>query len=260
MGIHLQEATQFSFKFLLDDQGQSRFSKLISNDKAHLLAEVVAPMHDLLKFLGSPKAQIMPDHEIITSTFVRENFVGRRVKLKGEQHTLTQEDINFIAGVIGDHENIEKEEGRRDFISSSSEVDRAKALFFVVDVLTGVIVPEGNNFTIDLTQLDSRSTDLFFRHIDLVKGKIFRPEWGVYAVGDILATLQVLQANGLKIISPDQRTPSQILISSALQAIGRARQANDSREGPKFPEDQLTAIDNAEEVLNFFARQESWLI
>lgn len=56
-----------------------------------------------------------------------------------------EKDTEFSPRTSGESQ---KEEGRRDFISSSSEIDRAKALFFVVDVLTGVIVPEGNNFTV----------------------------------------------------------------------------------------------------------------
>ncbi len=248
LGIHLKEITEFSRNFLLDVQGNSRFPNLISTHNAQLFADVAAPMHDVLKFLGTTDAQVMPDHETITAAFVRENFAGREVTLRGKPYTLTSEDAEFIAGVIADHENIEKpNEASRSSYIHGGKLERAKALFFVADVLTGAVVPEGdgNTFTFDLKQLDTRFTDLYFRHIDLVKGKIFRPQWGAHTIGDLVETFNTLQTNGLRMNNPEGRSTKDILVSAALEAIIRARAANDT----KFTQEQLTAISAAEQQL-----------
>lgn len=194
----------------------------------------------------------MPDHEVITAAFIRKNFVGRQTTIDGAPYRLTQEDVDFIAEVIGDHENIEKEEGRRNFISSDLEAERSKALFFIADVLTGVIVQkEAGNFSIDLAQLDTRFTDLYFRHIDLVKGKIFRPQWGAYAIGDLLTTIKTLEQKGLNIIlSADGRDVSKILIDAGLEAIDRALTANNERTDHKFSKEQPEAVEKAKSSLS----------
>ena len=53
LGIHLKEISIFSEKFFLQSMYESRFPNVISTHRARLLAYVVAPMHMLLKFLGS---------------------------------------------------------------------------------------------------------------------------------------------------------------------------------------------------------------
>lgn len=256
LGIHLKEISIFSERFFLDSKYESRFPNVISTHNARLLAYIVAPLHDLLKFLGSAEAQIIPDHEVITAKFVRTTFLGKKIMLGNIDHTLTAGDVAFIAGVTQDHENIEKEEGRSEFISSPNEIDRAKALFFVADTLTGVIepYPDTNGFQINLEQLKIRFTDLYFRHIDLVKGKTFRPQWGVFAIKDILVTMGELMNQGLSIMPDNQgRTPKQIILDAALEAIDMTIDANQLRidQGiePTFTPNQLSAISEAKSAL-----------
>ena len=255
LGRHLEEITNFSRQFFLDESGSSRFPDIIADHHAQLLADVIAPLHDALKFLGSPSAQIMPDHEVITAEFVRENWLGRKVILQGRPYALTFDDVDFIAAVIEDHENIEKEAGRSNFIHSSDPKERAKALFFVADVLTGVLVPDDfhhGSFKVDKGQLKSRFTDLYFRHIDLVKGKIFRPKWGVYTIKDLVTIFGKLASSGLNISTDSEgRSVETILVEAALLTIKEANEADrDRNEGPKFNLGERQAIVRAESELD----------
>ena len=257
LGLHLKNATLFAKAFLLTENGQSRFPQILSTQQAHLLAEVAAPMHDVLKFLGRPDAQVTPDHEIIGCQFAQHHLPGGMVDWAGKPYRLSKEDATFVAEVIGDHENLEKEVGRREFITSDAAAERAKALFFVIDVLAGVLVPgRDGRFTIDSNQLRARFTDLYFRHIDLVAGKIFRPQWGAFTIGDLTRTLGVLGEHGLKLASStDGRNPPEILIDAALDAIGMARAANDQRQDNKLSPAQLAAIQASESQLKDLRRE-----
>lgn len=233
LGLHLEEITQFCKAFFLDDDGRSRFPDIITDRRAALLAEVIAPLHDVLKFLGSFDAQIMPDHEVLTAALANNVFRGASVVLNGEVTKLTKRDCDFIAGVIGDHENIHKELGRSEWISSRNPVERAKALFFAADTLTGAIQATGggqNTWKFDAEQLDKRFIDLYFRHIDPVKGKVFRPEWALHAVRDLSNTLDALIASGCNIqgVYPDQ-SPRDALIDAALEGVSRSLSADSAR-------------------------------
>lgn len=208
--LHLKDVRDFACSLLLTADSESRFPQIISDRDAQLLSNVVADVHDLLKFLGSLEAQVMPDHEVMTAELIRKMFLNQRVLLTHKtQDYLSQDDVEFIASVVGDHENIEKEEGRSDFIKQG-RIERAKALFFVIDVLTGALRPVANEqstgvieLQIDSDQLWSRFGDLYLRHMDPVEGKIFRPQWGSYALGDLVATFEELEENGLRVVSPD---------------------------------------------------------
>lgn len=236
LGIHLKEVHDFANSFLLTPDGRSRFAGLISDRDANLMGSVVGDIHDLLKFLGSMDAQIIPDHAVMTAELIRRTFVNRKVVFAdGNKDTLSLEDVEFIAGVVEDHENIEKEVGRSDFINQK-RIERAKALFFVIDVLTGSLrlvanELESNNvqLQIDTEQLWTRFGDLYLRHVDPVEGKIFRPQWGSYALGDLFATFEVLVENGLEIVPPDGReglTIKKALKDIMLRAISLVLQAH----------------------------------
>ena len=130
LGIHLKEVQAFACSLLLTADSESRFPQIISDRDAQLLSYVITVVHDLLKFLGSLEAQVMPDHEVMTAELIRKMFLNQRVLLTHKtQDYLSQDDVEFIASVVGDHENIEKEEGRSDFIKQK-RIERAKALFF----------------------------------------------------------------------------------------------------------------------------------
>jgi len=233
LGLHLQEVTQFAKGFYLLDDRSSRFPEIISDRHALLLAEVVAPVHDILKYLGSLKSQIAFDHEVFTAEMVKRVFPGKQVKLGSTVEILTAEDVEFIAAVIGDHENLYKELGRTNWVRSQDERERAKALFFVVDILTGAIQPMdegGARWRIDQHQLQVRFVDLYFRHIDPVVGKTFRPEWALHAVKDLATTLDVLTGHGITIQGTEPgSTARQSLVDGALEGVRRALDADEAR-------------------------------
>jgi hypothetical protein len=232
LGLHLQEITDFCRSFYLIPSGESRFPNVLNNREALLLAEVIAPLHDVLKYIGSFQSSVMPDHEVLTAELVRRSFMARRVILNGQEHTLTAQDVEFIATVIGDHENINKEQGRADWVNSHNSTERAKALFFVADVLTGVIVeqPAGSNqWAMNLEQLNKRFVDLYVRHIDLHRGKVFRPEWGLSAIEDLSTTLEKLVSHGCSIRGgrPNE-SARETIVKAALAGVDRALASDDA--------------------------------
>lgn len=234
LGVHLRDIRHFCNALFCTPEGRSRFDRVLTDREALILAEVTAPLHDSLKYLGTFKAQVVPDHEIITAELVRRTFVGRTARLRGEATTLSREDVDLISSVIGDHENIEKEAGRTLWLAADDVRQRAKALFFIADVLTGAIIedPPGSGvFRFDPDQLDRRFVDLYFRHIDPVKGKIFRPEWGLAAMRDLGTTLDSLVKNhGLVLSSErDGGSAKSILKSAARAGIERALAADAER-------------------------------
>jgi hypothetical protein len=234
LGLHLLEITEFARSFFLIDGHKSRFPEILSDHKALLLVEVVAPVHDLLKYLGTPASMIPFDHEVVTAELLKRTCVGKRVVLANRVETLSQDDVAFIAAVVSDHENLYKEHGRSQWVRSENECERAKALFFVADTLTGAIVPKdpaGTAWRIDRDQLKARFVDLYFRHIDPVAGKTFRPEWARHAVADLSATLKVLTNSGIAIEGTDPGvSASQSLLCAALDGIDRALQADHERQ------------------------------
>lgn len=228
---HLAEISQFMQEFLTQD-GVERFPRLLEAGQVDTLISLVAPTHDLLKFLSGPDGQIMPDHEQVTAYLLRKHF-GQIEELRSQ--------INFAAGVIEDHENIYREAGRRELIFSESSISRGKALFFIADVLTGVLRFDGQAVTIDQVALKERFADLYFRHIDLIAGKVFRPEWGLYAIGDIVTTLSELEDRySLQLESGWQKT----LVSAAQSAIDRSQHGNSD-----YSTEQRERISHAQQAL-----------
>ncbi len=57
LGLHLKEITNFQRDFLTMPDGKLRSPEPVTDRQAWLLANVAAPMHDVLKYLGSPKAK-----------------------------------------------------------------------------------------------------------------------------------------------------------------------------------------------------------
>jgi hypothetical protein len=262
LGLHLKEITEFQRSFFTTAEGKSRFPELVNDRQAWLMANVAAPMHDVLKYLGSPKAQVMPDHEVMTAQLLREIFEGCTIEAPGqilagtnkEAVKLSAEDVEFVAKVIGDHENINKELGRSEWVHSDSAVDRAKAMFFVADTLTGVIVPDGHgDWRMDSNQLNSRFEDLYFRHIDPVKGKIFRPEWGLKAIEDLSAALGEMQ-RAVRISGTELgSTPQQTLKEACIRTVDRSLQAETDRRASgdlKLSEEQLERVRAVREQLD----------
>jgi hypothetical protein len=247
LGIHLKEIEIFSDRFVLKPDGTNRFPWM-SPKQAWLFAHAIAPLHDLLKFLGTKSAQIMPDHEMLTGALVKNLFVGKKVSYGDRVETLDANDVAFIACVVEDHENIDKKGGRDVFISSPSVRDKSKAIFFIADVMTGVLAPTeiDGEFSIKPDQLRSRFTNLYFRHIDLDEGKVFSPDWGVNALGDIVTTLDALAKEGTVTIR--ESNYHEIFFAAAAEAIEQAERANETNK-KKFTDEQLAQIEKTKQLL-----------
>jgi hypothetical protein len=196
----------------------------------------------------------MPDHEIMTAQLVREIFASRTIKAPSQtlagtgkdEVMLSAEDVEFVAMVIGSHENINKEQGRSKLLYSDRVVERAKAMFFVADTLTGVIVPDGEGgWKTDSSQLNSRFEDHYFRRIDPVKGKVFRPEWGLKAIEDLSATLGEMQETVTIAGTEPGSTPRQTLREACIRAVDKSLQAEMDRRAlgdPRLCEEQLGRV------------------
>ena len=233
LGLHLNEVKEFCCNLFVNIDGNSRIPLLLSDRHAQLIAYVIAPLHDVLKYLGKENAQIVPDHEILLAEISKKYFTDRTAIINGSSSILSQDDVDFIAAVIGDHENIFKEHGRESFISSQDSVQRAKALFSLADTLTGCFKEQGQNtgiWLIDEPALDKRFINLCFRHIDLVEGKTFRPSWIVHATRDLLRALDHLRDSGYKFFdSQTSMNMEKIIIDGSLISIERAIEKDKTR-------------------------------
>lgn len=190
------------------DRGDHSAS-FLTPEQGELLA-TAARVHDMLKLLGSPTSQALDDHEKLLG-YVARTFLPH--------FGYSAEQSEFIAAVVEDHENIFKEEGRQHFASSHLPHERAKSLIFLADTLTGALTttPSGE-LTLIPDVLERRLTDLYFRHLDKKAGKIFRPQWGAFAVGDLLTTLHALDQRGIHM---DQSVYDQI-VSATYAGLHRA--------------------------------------
>lgn len=257
LAAHLIEIEKFCFDFLLTDQMHSKLGEsILPTRHAQLLTYVVAPLHDLLKYMGTPQSQVVPDHEIMAAELVRRTFSGKSVSLGSTSSTLSNEDVAFISGVIGDHENLEKELGRSKWILSPDPIEKAKAIFSVMDTLTAslLVSDNGKTWLVDPIQLHKRFTNLYFRHMDLEAGKIFRPEWGLHAIADLSFTLTKLgelgpiQIRGITVKESIKET----LTLAALEAIDAALTENGLRATSStktFSAEQFARIENARSLL-----------
>jgi hypothetical protein len=245
LGAHIQEVDDYGESVAFTSDGKYKLGSFFSEGKtetgdtippehyAALLVDVVGPVHDILKFLGTLEAQIMPDHEIMTAALVRKYFEGRTVTLRGKDYTLTEEDVEFVAQVIEDHENIGdpnylRELGRDKYASADNNADRAKSLFFLIDTQTGVFeVGEDGKVVLNQEQLKKRFADLYFRHVarfiyendteQVIKtAKVFRPEWGAYALRDYIALFTELENSSDIEMPADWR---ELLINTALEVL-----------------------------------------
>jgi hypothetical protein len=217
---HLGEVKDYAgaFNQYLRKLQESRGREYLSNNQLDLIEQVIAPNHDKLKFLGGSDVQVMPDHEILIGHVLRHQLPGLG---------FNPEEVSFMAEVVGDHENIFKEKNRNFYSRSERPDERAKAYFFVLDTLTGAI-GQGENGELVLNEalLEKRFTDLYFRHIDLEKGKVFRPEWGSFALQDFSAFFTTLQKEYGAELEPDFFKK---LNSAAMKAVDQAITANDQR-------------------------------
>jgi hypothetical protein len=247
LGKHLADVKELIASLALSADGRSRFRDLLTDREAALLVDIVADMHDGLKYLGTEAAQVAPDHEVMTAELIRNSFEGKSATIGGVSSMLTRDDIDFLVEVIGDHENLEKEVGREAFIRSGVATDHAKALFFVADTLSGSVIPvagQDGPWQLDAAQLDARFGDLFFRHLDAVNRKIFRPEWGVATIKNLVDTFQQLELRGMRFIGPSpEESFVDALAAVALKAIDKAFAEDNARwqaAGPSGPEKYLS--------------------
>jgi hypothetical protein len=190
-----------------------------------LIAQYVGPLHDVMKFLGSPDMQANDSHEILMGYIINEFFPALG---------FTPEETSIIAQVIIEHENIFREDKWHDLAKSEDPIQRDKAFFFLNDVMTGAIqVDEQGNITFDPALLQERYGDVYYRHIDLVEGKVFRPEWGVNSVKEILVTLETIAAAHNLTLSDAERLK---LIQCAQRTTEAAIEANKQRPEPTEPQ------------------------
>lgn len=217
---HLEQAGMFARTLLLNS-GESRFPGILSAQQAQLLAEVITPIHDILKYLGTVEAQISTDHQVMIATLVQECFVDKTVILNGVPVSITSDMAELIANVVGNHENLFVEEGRREFIESKEPAERMKAVFFVVDTLTDTLKQdEKGSWQFVPASIWQRLGNLYFRHIDPVEGKVYRPEWGEISFADLKVILDKLEGQGLTIErGQNGQTYLEALRSSMVAAI-----------------------------------------
>ncbi|KKP68273.1 MAG: hypothetical protein UR68_C0009G0011 [Candidatus Roizmanbacteria bacterium GW2011_GWA2_35_19] len=159
---------------------------LLNDHQMDLLVDYVAPLHDRGKYLVSFDGQIDSDHQILMGLLIRKVFALLDIDKK---------DIDFIAGVVGDHENVGKEIARQGFIDSSDPIERAKAIFLIFDVLTNAVdaekITDKQILSLDSENL-KRFADIIYRHTDPRQATTFYPDWAVYTVEDLAHILTII--------------------------------------------------------------------
>ena len=207
---------------LLEKNGGTTNS-FLSSRQFWLLNEVIAPLHDIIKPLGLHQGQDISQHEMMIK-YVLEVYLPK-------MGFTDPDDLHFIAEIIGDHENIYKEEGRDIFVNSENPEERGKSLFFIMDTLTGVVSSNEQDesgrdiLKIDESTLKSRFQDLYFRHIDLAAGKTFRPEWGVSALKEYIQFFSAMEKRGFVV----EKAFYNKLFNSVAAAINEAGSQNGIR-------------------------------
>jgi len=252
---HLAEVTAESQKYCdILSHFQNPNNPFLTSRELELIVRLVSPLHDLAKLLGSPDMQAMPDHEKI---------IGIALEIAMTSQSYPKEEIAFVVGLISDHENIFKEAGRIKFATSNNHIERGKSLFFVLDTLTGSISEENGELHLDETILNTRFTDLYFRHMDLVRGKVFRPEWGILTLQDFLAFFEELQKQGAtleagffdKLINAAQNAITNTLDANNERIVANISPATDRSALPVFTDNQVKRINEAKvDILAFQAK------
>ena len=158
---------------------------LLSEHEQDLLIKS-AELHDKGKKLVDSSGSIDPDHERVISYLIRKIFPLLEIE---------NSDINFIAGVVGDHENVWKEEDHEHLIDSDNHLNCAKGLFLIFDVLTGAV--DTNKMANDgIISINSdklvRLRNIIFAYTDPRQAKAYNPKWGVFTVRDLAHTLQTI--------------------------------------------------------------------
>lgn len=218
---HLDETQGETVKFFAAFQKFADFKKMgpLFSSHQQILVEFAAKTHDLAKLLGTMGAQIDPDHEIIYSRIICPAMIGKTfTPANGKTITFRQEDADFVAGLVGFHEDIWREKTFADQVSSLQKsfnteenpemaVQRARMIFHIMDIFGNALeFDEGGTIVIgNKDDFQSRFVGLFRRHINLpikategkgedyTKGKVFRPEWGFYGVAGLIGTLNELK-------------------------------------------------------------------
>ena len=203
LALHLKEAQAFARLLVFNERGEPRFSWM-TTQQAFYFSNVIAPLHDLFKYLGPPNAQVMQDHELLMGHVFSDFLTKASVEIGIDTITgkpilspISPEDLRMIGGVIGSHENIFREADQKDLAEATDIADRSKrlirqmsSLFFFVDVFTGVMEFDAKQgeMRINEQQLEKRFGDLYERHMNTT-GKVFNPEWGFASVQKLFGTI-----------------------------------------------------------------------
>lgn len=187
----------------------------LTSEQIDLLVNEVAPTHDLLKLLGGPGDQNISDHEVLIGRLAKESYPKRG---------FSPEATHFVEGVLKNHENIFKEEGRRNYSTSVDPIERALAVFSMLDCGGEAFINRNGLLAFDTNKLALRFTDLARRHIDRAVYKLDRPrpEWIVTTVVDFLQTFKTLR--NIYHLNFDGQMPQQLVLA-AIAAIDQTLEA-----------------------------------
>lgn len=200
---HLSETTEYAAglyqSLALDhstDQGLStdptqQQSSFLESQDLQIIAEVITPLHDLAKHLGSHASQVASDHQVVMA-YLLETY-GLKLGLEDNQAT-------FAADVIRDHEN---DVVSRHYLleNEDNKINQAKALFFLIDAFTGYvnIDPDTKEVTANAEALNKRFNDILLRWNDNITSKDIDPNWALTAILDFLAGMTTLEKLGVNV-------------------------------------------------------------
>ncbi len=166
------------------------------------LMKFAAKIHDLFKGLTTAKGQITADHYILLAKFIEDNFTNKVV----EMEALSNGEVEFLADVIKNHENIHHEsECLKVAIDDTTYTTPnskglARMFILIADVITNSVVFNGESRKIKVSEETLyRYLDLCSRHINPETRKIFRPEWVSITAITLIKIFDKLIENGVSV-------------------------------------------------------------
>lgn len=202
---HLAKVSNYArklVKILLEQAKSSSESESPLNKKGlTVIAEIVAPLHDIIKHLSKPSGQFSTDHQVVIQHVL--SHYGHILGLDSEESTLAAE-------VAGDHENASTI-SRAELLETAKNKNleqkeialiHAKVIFYFIDTFTEVIVEEEPNAELKVNPeaLKGRFRDILDRWNDPLLTPGIEPEWALLAYKDYSAAINLLEKTyGLKI-------------------------------------------------------------
>lgn len=238
---HLDKVTAYANQLCKVLASETPMETPLQASHLHLIAKFVAPLHDIIKHLGSFDSQISTDHQLV----MRHIFTTYRLFFE-----LDEAEANFVGAVAGDHENattitrselLKAPESSMDNDSEELAIIHAKVIFYLIDTFTDMFQPEAaadKTLRLDPAALHQRLTGILERWNDPALTPNINPSWALTAYQDFAASLDLLSQyqvtvpaeTKLVVLESIINTYRQLLVTFAQRTQDQAKMAHFKRE------------------------------